>query len=136
MPLRQIDLVHHHLGEGEILSEGRHGLRIAVLSNSVLLTQDRRGSSFEGARVWGEHVANKECYCKLHGYDFILDSRHHVEGMSYAGKEINEEKGITVHYNKPFLIRKWLPHYDWILWLDMDAFIVDLQRWVIRRRHM
>ncbi len=122
-----MDLDHHHPGEGEILSDG-HGLRIAVLSNFVELTQDSRDASFETARVFGEHVANKECYCKLHGYDFILDSRHHVEGMSYAGKEINEEEGITVHYNKPFLIHKWLPHYDWILWLDMDALIVDLQR--------
>ncbi len=125
-----MDLVHHP-GKGEMIPDG-HDLRIAVLSNYVELPQDDSHgvASFEAVRVFGEHVANKECYCKLHGYDFILDSRYHVEGMSYAGKEMNERQGITAHYNKPFLIRKWLPHYDWVLWLDMDAFVIDLQRWV------
>lgn len=52
-----------------------------------------------------------------------------MEGMQFYTNGVTGERGDTnVHFNKPYLIRKWLPHYDWVLWLDMDALVVDLAK--------
>ena len=46
----------------------------------------------------------------------------------YTNGETGQRGGTNVHFNKPYLLRKWLPHYDWVLWLDMDTLVVDLGR--------
>lgn len=52
-----------------------------------------------------------------------------MEGMGfYTDGETGQRGGTNVHFNKPYLIRKWLPHYDWVLWLDLDALVVDLAK--------
>lgn len=46
----------------------------------------------------------------------------------YVNAETGKRGRTNVHFNKPYLIRKWLPHYDWVLWLDMDALVVNIAR--------
>jgi hypothetical protein len=68
-------------------------------------------------------------YHQLHGYDLIADSRNHVEGMGfYTSGETGERGPTNVHFNKPWLLRKWLPRYDWLLWLDLDTIVTDMDR--------
>ena len=55
-------------------------------------------------------------------------SRNHVDGMGFYVNGDGDREGTNLHFNKPYLIRKWLPHYDWVLWLDMDALVVDVAR--------
>lgn len=48
--------------------------------------------------------------------------------MGFYTNGDGDRGGTNVHFNKPYLIRKWLPHYDWVLWLDMDTLVVDMAR--------
>jgi hypothetical protein len=78
---------------------------------------------------FADHLANKECYASMHGYDLIVDPRNHVEGMGFFVDPDTGARGDTnVHFNKPFLLRKWLPFYDWVLWLDLDTLVLDMER--------
>ena len=70
-------------------------------------------------------VRRVDCCCLYNE----IPGRNHVEGMGfYTNAETGERGGTNVHFNKPYLIRKWLPHYDWVLWLDMDTLVVDLAK--------
>lgn len=52
-----------------------------------------------------------------------------MDGMGfYTDGETGEQGPTNVHFNKPYLLRKWLPHYDWVLWLDMDTLVIDMER--------
>ena len=48
--------------------------------------------------------------------------------MGFYMNENGDRGGTNLHFNKPYLIRKWLPHYDWVLWLDMDTLVVDIAK--------
>ncbi|KAG5175134.1 hypothetical protein JKP88DRAFT_265920 [Tribonema minus] len=103
--------------------EGR--ARIAIVSNAVM--QREEPDAADRLRRYNEFFANKQCYAETHGYDLIIDSRNHVEGMGFYVNADTGERGPTnVHFNKPYLIRKWLPRYDWVLWLDLDSMVTDM----------
>ncbi|CAM9637775.1 unnamed protein product, partial [Discosporangium mesarthrocarpum] len=98
--------------------------RIGILSNSIAYPHNSEKT--DNWSRFKEYFANKDCYARTHNYDLIIDSRNHVEGMGfYVNGETGERGDTNVHFNKPYLIRKWLPHYDWLLWLDMDTLVVD-----------
>ncbi|CAM9761331.1 unnamed protein product, partial [Ectocarpus sp. 4 AP-2014] len=100
--------------------------RIAIISNAVAFPFGSATTAHWS--LFKEYFANKDCYANTHGYDLIIDSRNHVNGMGFYIDENGHRGGTNVHFNKPYLIRKWLPHYDWVLWLDMDALVVDLAK--------
>ncbi|CAN0149554.1 unnamed protein product, partial [Ectocarpus fasciculatus] len=100
--------------------------RIAIISNAVAFPFGSATTAHWS--LFKEYFANKDCYANTHGYDLIIDSRNHVDGMGFYIDENGHRGGTNVHFNKPYLIRKWLPHYDWVLWLDMDALVVDLAK--------
>ncbi|CAM9586597.1 unnamed protein product [Scytosiphon promiscuus] len=101
-------------------------LRIAIVSNAVAFPYGEATTAQWS--LFKEYFANKDCYAKTHGYDLIIDSRNHVDGMGFYTNGDGDRGGTNVHFNKPYLIRKWLPHYDWVLWLDMDTLVVDMAR--------
>lgn len=51
-----------------------------------------------------------------------------MDGMGFYTDADGNRGDTNVHFNKPYLIRKWLPHYDWVLWLDMDTLVVDIAK--------
>jgi hypothetical protein len=55
----------------------------------------------------------RRVYAAKHGYDVIWED----ESMRMAKK--------TEHWGKLITIAKWLPHYDWIWWLDVDTLIMN-----------
>eukprot|EP01004_Peranema_trichophorum_P003443 NODE_2430_length_1583_cov_55.930822_g2090_i0.p1 GENE.NODE_2430_length_1583_cov_55.930822_g2090_i0~~NODE_2430_length_1583_cov_55.930822_g2090_i0.p1 ORF type:complete len:466 (+),score=47.36 NODE_2430_length_1583_cov_55.930822_g2090_i0:77-1474(+) len=65
-------------------------------------------------------VDSKRCYCKLHGYDFILDQRP-------------QSHSRTVHWTRvpvmKELILSKMNQYEWIFYTDIDTMITN---WTIR----
>eukprot|EP00903_Cladosiphon_okamuranus_P020640 g18950.t1 len=100
--------------------------RIAIISNAVAFPYNSKTTALWS--LFKEYFANKDCYANTHGYDLIIDSRNHVDGMGFYTDGDGHRGGTNLHFNKPYLIRKWLPHYDWVLWLDMDTLVVDMAR--------
>eukprot|EP00054_Salpingoeca_dolichothecata_P022669 m.149094 g.149094 ORF g.149094 m.149094 type:complete len:140 (-) comp24418_c0_seq3:30-449(-) len=72
------------------------------------------------------------CYCALHGCTFILDL------ISYEKELYNQTINVVwqdepldfpfrrfSHFLKLFSISKWLPHYHWIFFQDMDTLMLN-----------
>ena len=51
-------------------------------------------------------------YCESYGYDYI-------------NYEYLIDESIPAQWNKILIIKKILPHYDWIMWIDADAIIMN-----------
>ncbi|KAF9978163.1 hypothetical protein BGZ73_003544 [Actinomortierella ambigua] len=62
---------------------------------------------------------NKRTYCAKHGYDFV------ARGAEFAQEEF---RGRRLVWGKISAVQKVLPHYDWLLWMDMDAVIANMDR--------
>lgn len=56
---------------------------------------------------------NHAVYCRQHGYTYIYDTAPILEP-------------INVYYGKVLKIRKFLRLFDWIFWIDDDAFFTNL----------
>src|SRR5690606_29915168 len=52
-------------------------------------------------------------YCKFHNIDYFIE------------KDENASKGRPFAWAKVPLIKRFLGEYDWVVWIDADAFIVD-----------
>tara|TARA_B100000131_G_scaffold206878_1_gene198985 strand:- start:2632 stop:3336 length:705 start_codon:yes stop_codon:yes gene_type:complete len=50
-----------------------------------------------------------KAYCDKHGYDIIRDSKRRMPKRE-------------VHFERIALAKKYLPHYDYVIWLDADAY--------------
>lgn len=63
-------------------------------------------------------IRNWQCYAALNDekYDYILE----VGNFPYLPPR------AAPHYVKPFLIKKHLPKYEWIMWVDLDVLITNL----------
>ncbi|KAG0087771.1 hypothetical protein BGZ92_007004 [Podila epicladia] len=62
---------------------------------------------------------NKRAYAKRHGYDFIARSAEFAQ---------EEFRGRRLVWGKIGAIQKVLPHYEWLLWMDMDAIVADIDK--------
>ncbi|KAG0259561.1 hypothetical protein BG011_002546 [Mortierella polycephala] len=62
---------------------------------------------------------NKRTYASKHGYDFV------ARGAEFAQEEF---RGRRLVWGKIGAIQKVLPHYEWLLWMDMDAVIADMEK--------
>lgn len=62
-------------------------------------------------------MRNKRKYAQSHGYTFVSRSREFMYQESTIGR-----KAV---WGKIDTIQKVLPHFEWILWMDMDALVVD-----------
>ncbi|KVV48302.1 galactosyl transferase GMA12/MNN10 domain protein [Burkholderia ubonensis] len=61
---------------------------------------------------------NFKRYCEIHGYTL------------YVHREIPAEVGLQANGNwlKPWLLHAYLLHHDWVIWLDSDVLVADLER--------
>lgn len=84
------------------LAGGSYG-KIAVYSSADPAFQPRVQSA----------LANKQCYCLLHGYTFVLD----VFDPPYHGR--------SPHWNRIMGVYRILAHFDWVLYLDADIFVTN-----------
>lgn len=56
---------------------------------------------------------NKLQYCKKFGYDLIIEDESAVD------------KSRPPHWSKIRVLRKWLPLYKWVVWMDQDVLITN-----------
>lgn len=81
-------------------------MKIAVLSLAI-------GDLYKKAVYPSQQT--KMTYCMRHGYDYIEDDSVYDETRPIA-------------WSKILLIRKYLPKYDYVVWIDADAMIMDLSQ--------
>ncbi|KAF9187331.1 hypothetical protein BGZ51_001421 [Haplosporangium sp. Z 767] len=62
---------------------------------------------------------NKREYAAKHGYDFVARS------AEFAQEEFRHRRLV---WGKIGAIQKTLPHYEWLLWMDMDAIVANLDQ--------
>jgi len=61
-----------------------------------------------------QQVTNaKQCYVLKHGYTFILETNSAMA------------KNINPWWFKVYAIQKYLPYFDWVVWLDGDCLILN-----------
>mmetsp|Transcript_419 Transcript_419/g.1167 ORF Transcript_419/g.1167 Transcript_419/m.1167 type:complete len:387 (-) Transcript_419:97-1257(-) len=68
-----------------------------------------------------EHMLNKVCYAKLHGYDFIFNSTAGFPDMQPSQYWLN----YGTWHRVPHMMAA-LPKYDWIVYMDTDFVIQDM----------
>ena len=100
----------------------RSKLRIAVVSLNAVGgkatdTSDSRSLKGTGANGWKHRVSyhNKAEYCKKWGYDLIIED----------DSAVNPTRDVV--WSKIPVLQKWLPHYDWVMWMDMDALFMKFE---------
>lgn len=66
-------------------------------------------------------------YCKLHKCDVIVDYNdyHAKREMQLRVKAKVTEGPMPPHWKKVATLRRWLPHYDAVMLIDMDVILVD-----------
>lgn len=70
-----------------------------------------------GDHITSLSIKNKQDYARLHGYDFYVSNQQ-------------VDKNLTGAWNKVALVRDLLHdhrEYEWIMWIDYDALIVDMK---------
>ena len=81
-------------------------LKIAICSLAI-------GDKYKECMKLG--IESKIKYCKKHGYDFIDDeSVYHEEG-----------KDRPIAWSKILMVKKYLPYYDYVVWMDADTMITN-----------
>ncbi|GAB5095473.1 hypothetical protein P9250_15120 [Caballeronia sp. LP006] len=58
---------------------------------------------------------NFKRYCERHGYTLYV----------YRDTPAEVEPGTTGTWLKPWFLRKYLPHHEWVMWVDADILFVD-----------
>eukprot|EP00760_Papus_ankaliazontas_P028502 PhM_4_TR3748/c1_g1_i1/m.55913 len=81
--------------------------RVAILTMNVAFGRDW---------IYPMSFRNKLAYAQHHGYDFI------VEGPELV------ERSRDVCWSKIPMLQRWLPHYDWVMWIDGDAFFTNFDK--------
>lgn len=82
-----------------------HKMKIGVLSLAI-------GEQYKQAVKYG--IRTKEMYAKKHNYKFIQD-------------ETIYDSSRPIPWSKILLIQKYLPEFDYVLWMDADTMIQDLE---------
>ena len=90
----------------QTLQPTQRATRIAV---AMMVTKDLG----DAAWMWPKSYFNKLAYCRRHGYDLL------VGGVEYR------IKWRAHNWGKINLLKRWLPHYDWIVWMDVDTLITN-----------
>ena len=86
-------------------------LRIALLTNAD-----------SGVFEWKYAVNNKQCYAAHFNYSLILDLTEPPRMPRNNGEWLEQPERPL---NKVYLLAKWLPHYDWVLWHDLDTIFTN-----------
>ncbi|KAF9909401.1 hypothetical protein BX616_011189 [Lobosporangium transversale] len=62
---------------------------------------------------------NKRMYAAKYGFDFVARAAEFIQ---------EEFRGRRLVWGKIGAIQKVLPHYEWLLWMDMDAVIANMEK--------
>ncbi|KAK3841180.1 MAG: hypothetical protein J3R72DRAFT_369525 [Linnemannia gamsii] len=93
--------------------DGNRNKNIAILTSSYIYVDMCM------AEASLPSVENKRTYADKHGYDFVARAAEFAQ---------EEYRGRRLVWGKIGAIQKVLPHYQWLLWMDMDAVIADVDK--------
>ena len=89
-------------------------MRIAVLSLAV-------GNTYKN--IVEPSQLTKRNYCNMHGYDYVEDNSMH-------------DKSRPIPWSKLLLIKKYINSYDYLVWMDADAMIMDNTQKIEDKLHL
>ena len=93
--------------------------KIAILSGFVTKKHGPRAPRIKATNI--DHMINKACYANIWGYDFIFNTTW--------GFDRNVQSRYWLKYGTwhrvPHMVAA-LPHYDWLVYADVDWYIRDL----------
>ena len=95
-------------------SDSSANLKILRDSKPKIAVLSVHGGSWPG-NLMKRVAANKEAYCRMHGYDYI-------NGNDY----IDRKDGRPVAWFKLPAVEKSLAKYDYVMYIDMDALIMNM----------
>ena len=99
-----------------------HLPRIGVMTINAQPHTRSLGTSSRASWMHRISYHNKKTYCEKWGYDLIIEDIDVV----------NRTRDVA--WSKIPAFRKWLPKYQWIMWVDMDALFmeyhIDLTRFI------
>lgn len=88
--------------------------RIAVLTmHSVQVTSDNSSTRRQVQRA---SLLPLMWYCQKNRYDLIVEDHDIVDARRAPA------------WSKIRALRKWVPHYEWVIWVDMDVIITNHDR--------
>ena len=97
--------VHVQINTTTSMHSAPTAARILLLT---AMTEDKLGESQPATN-------SKQCYALRHGYTFIVETN----------KEI--ATSINPWWIKTFALQKYLPHFDWVVWLDADCLVSNAE---------
>lgn len=95
--------------------------------NPVNKRQPSESEVLVGAENQARRILMRQGYCAMHGCDVIIDynnySKNRTMWLSDHGK--HKVGQMPPHWNKVAALKRWLPHFDGIVQMDMDTTWVD-----------
>ena len=88
---------------------------LAIITINAQLGQGGMGVSERASWIHKLSYHNKLAYCRKWGYDLIIEDSEIVD------------KSRDVAWSKIPAFKKWLPKYQWLMWVDMDAFFMNFK---------
>jgi hypothetical protein len=82
---------------------------IAVVTMNIIMDPAKKGDNW----LHSMSYRNKRAYCDRWGYDLIVESN------------AMWDRSRPPVWSKLPILRKWLPKYQWVLWMDMDALFMN-----------
>jgi hypothetical protein len=86
--------------------------RFAVVTLAATLNGTAKNATLRAA-LHRHSFWNKLQYCQRHGYDLIIEGDDAVDARR------------APQWSKLRVLRKWLPLYEWVLWVDGDALFTN-----------
>eukprot|EP00760_Papus_ankaliazontas_P018980 PhM_4_TR17804/c0_g1_i1/m.18962 len=113
------------LGEGVVeasATDSDDGVALQPLGTVGIVTLNSPGGygvhRRSGSWMWPYAVYNRRKYAERHGYGVHVDGRAVVDPRTPPS------------WSKIKTIRKYLPRYKWLMWLDIDALFMDYSKTV------
>ena len=67
---------------------------------------------------WRDGLNTRTCYCAKHNCMSIVE-------VDPSSTSVNKGASPDTHWRKPETIKKYLPYYDWVMFLDLDVYITN-----------
>lgn len=110
-----------------ILSASHHGGVRSTIDQETLSSVQSRGASTDARSSLRQRILLREAYCVIHGCDVVVDfNDYHENRTMWLSDHGGHRTGpMPPHWNKVAAIRRWLPRFDAVVLMDMDAVWVD-----------
>lgn len=103
-----------------LLSASHHGGITSLIDPKTL---SKRSTPHLDTSILHKRILVREGYCAIHQCDVIIDFNDYTKNRTMWLSDSGKHKigQMPPHWNKVAALRRWLPHYDGILQMDMDS---------------